>query len=326
MPPARMDRALWVNRLSAEPARRSCRVVRTGVALVVIALAATVTAEAQDLEPRAYTNTPVGMNFLLLGYAYTQGDVAFDASAPIKDAELTVHGAILGYARSIDVFGQAGKFDVLLPYASLSGTAMVLGQPKERDVSGLGDPRVRFSVLLYGAPALSLAEFASYTPDFIVGASLAVTMPLGQYDSDKLVNIGTNRWAVKPELGLSKRLGSFTLELIPSVTFYSRNNDFLGSKTLEVDPLFATQAHVIYYTRMGLWAALDATYYVGGRSTIDGKAGESQETLRVGATLAIPINRYNSVKLYGSTGAVGRADGNFNLLGIAWQLRWGGGL
>jgi hypothetical protein len=297
-----------------------------GVALVV-ALAAGVTAEAQDLEPRAYANAPVGLNFLILGYGYSRGDVALDSSVPIEDAELTAHGAFLAYARALDVWGRAGKLDVVLPYGWVSGTATVAGQPREREVSGPGDPRARFSVLLYGAPALSLTEFADYTPDFIVGASLAVTVPLGQYDADKLVNIGTNRWSVKPELGISKTLGAFTLELATSVTFYTENDDFLGGRTLERDPLYAVQGHVIYHTRRGVWAAVDVTYYTGGHTTIDGgERSERQENLRLGATIAIPVDRRNSVKLYGSIGAIARLGGDFDTVGIAWQYRWGGGL
>ncbi len=297
----------------------------TGIALVVGLAAGTVVVEAQELEPRAYANAPVGLNFLILGYGYSRGDVSFESSVPIEDAKLTVHGAFLAYARALDVWGRAGKIDVVLPYAWVSGTARVAGELREREVSGLGDPRVRFSVLLYGGPALSATEYAGYTPDLIVGASLAVRAPLGQYDSDKLVNIGTNRWSVKPELGVSKTLGPFTLEVDTSVTFYTTNDDFFGGRTLERDPLYAVQGHVIYQTRWGVWAALDATYYTGGRTTIDGKRGEQSENLRLGATVAIPIDRRNSLKLYGSTGAISRAGGNFDTLGIAWQYRWGAG-
>lgn len=296
----------------------------TGVT-AIIALAARATVEAQELEPRAYANAPVGLNFLILGYGYSQGDVAVDSSAPIEDAKLTVHGAILAYVRALDVWGRAGKLDVVLPYGWVSGKATVAGQPREREVSGLGDPRVRFSVLLYGAPALSSTEFVRYTPDLIVGASLAVTAPLGQYDSDKLVNVGTNHWSVKPEVGISKTLGAFTLELTTSVTFYTANEDFFGGKTLKRDPLYAVQGHVIYHTRWGVWAAVDATYYTGGRTTIDGERGEPLQNLRLGTTIAIPIDRRNSVKLYGSTGVISRVGGNFDTVGFAWQYRWGAG-
>ncbi|MGH7302155.1 MAG: transporter [Candidatus Rokuibacteriota bacterium] len=298
---------------------------RPGVALLAALLLGATIAQAQELEPRAYANTPVGLNFLILGYAYTTGEVALDTSAPIEDGEVAVHSAFLAYARSLGVWGRAAKLDLVLPYAWLSGSAKFAGEPVTREVSGLGDPRARFSWLFYGAQALTLDEFEDYTSDLILGASIAVTAPLGRYDSDKLVNIGTNRWSFKPELGVSKTFGPVTLELAPSVTFFTDNDDFLG-KRLQRDPLYAVQGHVIYHTRRGLWVAFDATYYGGGRVTIDGVEGESLQHVRVGGTLALPINRYNSVKLNASTGAYARVGGNFTTATIAWQFRWGGGL
>lgn len=299
---------------------------RAGAALLVALLATAVTADAQELEPRAYANTPVGLNFLILGYGYTTGTVALDTSAPIEDGKITVHSAVLAYARALDVWGRAGKLDVVLPYAWLSGSATFAGRPESREVEGLGDPQVRFTYLFYGAPALKLDQFTGYDPGLIVGASLAVRVPLGQYDSDKLVNIGTNRWSVRPEIGISKTFGPLTLELDSSVTFYTDNDDFFRGRKLQRDPLYAVQGHVIYHTRFGLWAALDATFYGGGRTTIDGVEGESQQNARVGGTLAIPINRYNSLKISASTGAYSRIGGNFTTAAIAWQFRWGGGL
>jgi hypothetical protein len=297
-----------------------------GVVLAAIGLFAAMTAEAQQLEPRAYSNTPVGMNFLILGYGYTTGDVSLDTSLPIEDAKFTVHNAFLAYARALDVWGRSGKLDLVLPYAWLSGSTKIAGRPISTEVSGLGDPQVRFSYLFYGAPALTLQEFEDYTPDFILGGSVAVTAPLGQYDSDRLVNIGTNRWSFKPEIGISKTFGPVTLELEPSATFYTDNDNFFGGRKVQRDPLYAVQGHVIYHTPHGLWAALDATYYGGGRTTIDGVPGQSLQDVRVGGTLAIPIDRHNSIKLSASTGAYARTGGNFTTAAIAWQFRWGGGL
>jgi hypothetical protein len=299
---------------------------RAGAALVLIALAAAARCEAQDLEPRAYSNAPVGLNFLILGYAFSHGTVAVDSAAPIEDAKLNSHAAVLGYAHVFSLWGRSSKIDLALPYAWVSGTATVAGEGRERHVSGLGDPRVRVSTLLYGAPALSVEEFADYQPDLIIGASLTVTLPLGQYDQQHVVNVGTNRWSFKPELGVSKTFGPLTLELAPSITFFTDNNDFLGGGKLKKDPLYAVQGHVIYHTRFGLWAAVDATYYGGGRTTINGEPGTEPQNLRLGGTLAVPVNRYNSVKLYATTGAYSRAGGNFTTAGIAWQFRWGGGL
>jgi hypothetical protein len=283
-------------------------------------------AYAQDLEPRAYVNTPIGLNFLIAGYGYASGGVATDPSLPLQNAHLQTHGLVLAYARSLDVWGKSGKVDVVLPYAWLSGSADVAGQPREREVSGFGDPRLRFSVNLYGAPALSLQEFASYRQDLIIGASLQVSLPLGQYDPDKLVNIGTNRWSVKPEFGISKAWGPLTLEATAGVTFYTTNDDFFGGKSRAQAPLYAVQGHLIYNFGAGVWGGVDGTYYTGGRTTTDGvKNNDFQGNTRLGFTFALPVNRHNSVKLYASTGVSTRTGSNFNAGGIAWQYRWGGG-
>jgi hypothetical protein len=280
---------------------------------------------AQDLEPRAYINTPVGLNFLIAGYSYTTGNVATDHALPIEDAELTLHTGLLAYARSLDFWGRSGKVDVILPYSGLSGTARFLGEEREREVSGFHDPRLRLSVNLYGAPALSFEEFAAYKQDLIVGVSLAVTAPLGQYDSDKAVNLGTNRWSFKPELGISKDLGPVSLELAAAATVYTRNDDFLG-RTREQAPLYSLQGNVVYAIGWGIWGAVTVTYVMGGRTTVDGREGDDrQDNFRVGATLALPVSRHHSVKVYGATGAATRRGGEFDVIGIAWQYRWGKG-
>ena len=203
-------------------------------------------AHAQALEPRSYANTPVGINFVLLGYGYTEGDVGFDASSPIKDAKVHVHAGLLAYARSLDVWGLSGKVLAVLPMAEASGTAKVRGQEGDRQVFGLGDPLLRVSVNVYGAPALSMAEFPTYRQDIIVGASLQMTAPLGQYDSSKLLNVGSNRWSFKPELGVSKAWGPVILEVIPAITFFTNNDDFFNGKTLQQDPIYSVQGHLIY--------------------------------------------------------------------------------
>lgn len=281
----------------------------------------------QDLEPRAYANTPVGLNFLIAGYSHMWGGVTIDPTIPLKDARLAVESAVFAYARSLEVFGQSGKFDVVLPAAWLSGTASYAGQPREREISGLADPKFRFSANLYGAPALSLAEFADYQQDVIVGASVQVSAPGGQYDPEKLVNLGTHRWSVKTELGVSKRLGSLTLELSGEGTFYTDNDRFLGRHTRSQDPIYAVQGHLIYSFDYGIWGSLDGTYYAGGSTRVDGgPSRDPQENTRVGATLALPVSRNHSIKLYGSTGVLARTGSNFDQVGIAWQYRFGGGL
>ncbi len=295
------------------------------IALFALGFAAGVS--AQDLEPRAYVNTPVGMNFLVAGYGFAEGGVEADPSVPLDNAHIRTNVAVLAYARALDVFGMSGKFDVIVPYAWASGHAEYNGQAKERSISGFGDPRFRFSVNFYGAPALSLPEFSKYEQDLIVGATLQVTPPLGQYDGTKLLNIGANRWAIRPELGASKALGPFTLEIATDVTFYTDNDNFFGGRHLEQDPIYSVQGHVVYRLRSGIWMAVDGNYYFGGRTTTDGVRGNDlQQNSRFGLTLALPVNKHNSVKLYGSTGVSTRTGSDFDAVGLAWQYRWGGGL
>jgi hypothetical protein len=186
---------------------------------------------------------------------------------------------------------------------------------------------LRFSVNLYGAPALSLKEFVGYRQDLLIGASLQISAPLGQYDADRLVNIGNHRWTIKPELGISKALGPLTLELDASVSFYTDNHDFFGDQTRAQNPIYSVQGHAIYSLRSGIWVAVDGTYYTGGRTTIDGVEGNDlQHNSRVGLTIALPVNRRNSLKLYASTGVSTRTGSDFDTVGVAWQYRWGGGL
>lgn len=284
-------------------------------------------AQAQDIEPRAYSNAPVGVNFLIAGYAYTEGAVPFDASLPVKNAQLKTSNAVLAYARVLDLWGMSGKFDAIVPYTWLSGTAEVRGAPFERIVDGLADARFRLSVNLYGAPALTLNEFRNYEQDLIVGASLQVSMPSGQYDNNRVVNIGTNRWSFKPEVGISQAIGPWTLESQAAATFFTDNRDFFGGNTRSQDPVYSLQGHVIYGSRNGVWGSLDVTYFTGGRTTLNGVAGDDlQQNWRVGGTLAFPVDINNSVKLYASKGVSARTDNNYDLIGIAWQYRWGAGL
>ena len=185
-----------------------CRAWYLKVSATALAVGILSVAHAQEIEPRAYSNAPIGVNFLIAGYAYTEGAVPFDTSLPVKNANLKTSSALLAYARVLDLWGKSAKFDAILPYTWLSGSAEREGEPVERNVSGFADPRFRLSVNLYGAPALTLQEFKDYEQDLIVGASLQVSVPSGQYDESKLVNIGTNRWFFKPEVGVFASLGS----------------------------------------------------------------------------------------------------------------------
>jgi hypothetical protein len=284
-------------------------------------------AAAQDIEPRTYFNAPIGINFLIAGYVYTQGALQFDSALEITDADLRTSNAVLAYARVFELGGKQAMVDVIVPYTGLSGTALYQGDPVERSVSGFANPAVRLVWNFHGAPALSLEEFRAWTPELVIGASLRVSAPWSQYDSSRLVNIGTNRWSFKPEIGLSKNFGPWALEGSLAATFYTVNDDFFGGRRREQDPLYAVQGHAIHSFRGGSWLSVDATYYAGGRSTLNGVVkADLQQNWRAGVTYAIPIDRKNSVKLYASTGFSDRTGNSFDLVGIAWQHRWGEGM
>ena len=299
-----------------------------GGALTAWALAAGAPiAHAQSIEPRAYSNAPIGVNFVIAAYAYTQGGVPFDPSLPVKNPQLETSNAILAYARVLDFWGKSGTFGAIVPYTWLSGKAEVAGQTFSREVDGLADSRFRVSVNLYGAPALTLKEFANYRQDLIIGASLEVLAPTGQYDPSRLVNIGTNRWSFSPEVGVSKAMGPWTLEFAAGATLYTDNDNFFGGHTRSQAPLYSMHGHAIYSFRTGIWISFDVTYLTGGRTTVDGTRNDDlQQNWRLGGTLTIPVNVRNSVKLYASSGVSSRTGNDYDLVGIAWQYRWGAGL
>ncbi len=284
------------------------------------------TLHAQDLEPRAYSNSPIGLNFVIAGYGYASGTVLTDPSLPLENVSNQSHVGVLGFATTFGAFGQSGQFGLIVPYASIAAKGLVLGLPHTRYVDGFADTAFRLSMNFVGAPALTAAEFKDYHQDFIFGMSLRVTAPLSQYDGEKLVNIGTNRWSFKPEIGFSKAFGPWTVELDPGVTFYTDNRDFFGGRTREVAPLYSVQSGLSYTFAPGGWVALNAGYFKGARTTVDEVESDvEQQGIRIGGTLVLPLNRYQSVKLYSISGYNAHREHDFQAFGIAWQYRWGGG-
>jgi hypothetical protein len=206
-------------------------------------------AATQELEPRALVNAPVGMNFFVAAGGYLYGNVLLDPALPIEDGNAHLGTLGLGYARSIGVFGLAGKISLGVPTATGQWSALIDGEEVTTSRSGFGDPTVKMSLNFVGSPALRLSEFRSYRQSTVVGASFASTIPLGQYDSDKLINLGSNRWSFAPRLGCSRVLGRWVVEGYAGASFYTRNNEFFGGKELTQEPFFDLQAHAIYLIR-----------------------------------------------------------------------------
>jgi hypothetical protein len=297
------------------------------LALLGLLLTAATSSQAQDIEPRAYSNAPIDVNFLIGGYVYTQGSLPTDPAIPLTNSRLTTSSAVLGYGHVFEFLGQSAKINVGAAYVGLGGSAVFAGQPIQRSVQGLSDTSVKVAANLYGAPAMNLKEFMSYRQDLILGASLTVIMPTGQYDSSRLVNIGSNRWSFRPELGASQAFGPLTIELSAGPIFFADNRNFLNGRVRSQAPIASGQAHAIYDFGGGIWAALNAQYFTGGSTAIDAEGNDDlQSNWRLGATLALPLNANFSLKLAASKGVSARTGNNYDLIGAFVQYRWGAGL
>ena len=280
-------------------------------------------AAAQELEPRAYSNAPVGTTFALASYTRLSGDVLFDPSLPVKNVDAKIDGLTLGYAKFFALFGRSANFSVALPYVSGDLKGDVLDAPTEVQRAGIGDLRLRGAMNLFGHRAMTPAEFVKQTDVLSGGASLSVIAPTGQYDATRFVNVGTNRWAAKPEVGLSYPVGRWFTEASFGVWFFGDNDDYRSGHRRSQDPLQVYQLHAGYNFRPGLWLAVDYGRYVGGRTAVDGVANDdAQNNSRIGVVLSMPVAPGWSTKLGYSKGTVVRAGGDYDIFTIALQYRW----
>lgn len=300
----------------------------TGFALIVImTLCVMANVSAQTLEPRAYSNAPVGLNFVAIGYQRSEGGLIFDPSLDITDAISNVDVLITAYVRTLNVAGMSAKAGVVLPYAGLYASGRIEGDFRSREVTGLVDPSFYFSLNMLGAPALNLKDFFSYKQDTIVGFTLKVTPPIGDYEKDKIINIGTNRWSIKPEFGLSKALNRWLFEGAVAATFYTDNDEFAINKTRQQDAVYSIQGHLTYTFKNKIWLSYGMTYFTGGETRVAGVvSNDLQDNSRTGFTAAIPINKYHSLKILASTGLSTRTGTDYDSISLLWQYRWGGGL
>jgi len=292
-------------------------------AVLTLFLGGLKTAQAQQLEPRAYSPAPIGLNIIGLGALYTSGDVVTDDASPIQNASARVYSLAPYYGHTFGLLGRQSSITVVTPYAYATAHGDVQTVNMSISRSGLADPQARFAVNLIGGPALTPQEFLEHKPETTLGASLTVVAPFGQYDPSKLINLGTNRWAFKPELGLSQPVGNWVFEIYAGVWLFEANNNFYGGQVKRQDPLQSFQAHIGYDVRPGLWAALDFTYYSGGETTLNGTPqNDRQGNTRGGLTFSVPIKKDQSLKLTWSRGVSTRIGSSFDTIGAAWQLIW----
>ena len=229
---------------------------------------------AQELEPRRWSHLPTGTNFAGGGYAYTKGDISFDPVLRIENVEMEMHTWAVKYIRTFKLFQKSARIDFTQAYQEGRWTGLVDGVPSSIKRSGLSDSVLRFAINLYGAPPLEGKEFAAYRAkvdvETIFGTALVVQLPTGDYMDDKLINLGTNRFTFRPQLGVVHNRGKWSMELTGEVYLYTDNNDFFNGNKLEQDPYYTIQTHLVYNFRPGLWTAASAGYGYGGKSTVSG--------------------------------------------------------
>lgn len=279
---------------------------------------------AQELEPRAYAANPIGAAFLVVGWSRSTGSVVTDPTLPISDIKATVDAVPAGVGYTFSVAGKTAQAVVALPYGWAEVSGRVFEQSGTINRSGLADTRIRFAVNLRGNDAMGLRDFVKEPRHTIIGASVVVSAPTGQYYRDKLINVGTNRWAAKPELGISVPKGKWDLDAYFGAWLFAPNNDYFpgGTKRTQA-PMAALQGHGAYTFRPQLWLAADGTWYVGGAATVgNGDPTERVDNVRLGLTLSLPAGRQQSLKLAYSAGATVRTGTDFKTFSVAFSRVW----
>jgi hypothetical protein len=263
------------------------------------------------------------VNFLIAVAGHSEGGVLTDPSLPVTDIEAKIDALGLGYGRTFGIAGHSANVALALPYITVDASGNIGEQRTEVTREGLGDAKLRLAMNLIGGPVMTPREFAQREPKTTLGVSVTLNLPTGEYLPDKLVNIGTHRWAAKTELGLTHPIGKWLLEGYVGAWWFQDNDDFFGGQRREQDPLAGIQAHVSYTFKPRLWLALNTTYYQGGQTTINGVSKDDrQSNSRAGLTFSMPLGKDYSLKFNWSRGATTRIGSNFTTYGIGLQYAW----
>jgi hypothetical protein len=279
---------------------------------------------SQDLTPRAYVITPTGSHAVIFSSSFSSGRVLVDPTVPVEDAKGTFQVPAVGFYQSFDFAGRSANVAIVVPYARGDFSATLNGSVRQAYRSGLADVRVRVAVNLSGARAMSVGDYMKWTERRLVGVSLTVSIPTGQYDSARAINTGTNRWGFNPEVGLTRRWGRWVADWYLGIWFFAANHAYFpGAATRTQSPAGSVEGHLGYYVKPRFWISADANFWTGNRSTIDGVGRrDTQRNSRVGATASIPISRGHAAKLSYSQGAYVTTGGAYRTTTVGWQYSW----
>jgi hypothetical protein len=279
---------------------------------------------AQEFEPRTYSVTPPGLNFVSLGYGFANGAVFLDPSLPVDDVDADVHLVVARYVRTLELFGLPSKVKVVLPWSSGHWEGLIEDEFGVRDATGLGDARLVLEMQFTGADPSEIPVPAADRDETVWGARLQVITPTGDYDSSELINLGANRWGLIPEIGFGHPIGKWSIEGAIGAWIFGDNDDFYNGHRFEQDPLLVAKFHAIRSIRPGFWWAFAAGYGYGGRTTVDGVSRDTiQRNWRLAFVLAYPIRSNQGLMLSIGSGGNFGAGTDFDTISVGYQLSWG---
>jgi hypothetical protein len=293
--------------------------------VATILLACVVNSHAQELEPRAYGIAPVRTTIGLVQVGGSKGDILFDPAVGVTYAEADLKIVTAGFGYTFDFGGRQARILTVVPAAFGNITANAGGQSQRQELRGLADPRVRFSIGLKGAPARSaseIAEIARSRRRSAMGAAVTFMLPLGQYNPEQVANLGYNRWAFKPEFGISQTINRWTLDGAAGVWLFTINSAYFpGGRRKEQSSVASFQGHLSYALPNRAWIALDGAFFTGGETRVEGTVNpDRQENTRLGTTFSLPIGRLQSIKFAYSTGLRTLHGTDFDNFSVTWQL------
>ena len=272
-----------------------------GLLLSLLLFAAPVMAQLDGT--RVYWPLPKNMNVLAIHTVSGTVNATLtnlNFIQPSLDIENQLY--LLTYTRSQPIFGRSFMVTASLPAGVIKTDSSLPLPTNDPFVHGIGDPSLSATINLFGAPGLMLREYARYDLRTVAWLSVNTTFPLGQYDAEEPLNVGSNQTKLRFAVPMVHALGPWvagdrtTLEVTPSLTWLSDNDDNQG-QTLEQDPLFAVESHLTRDITRNAALSLDYSYIRFGASTrTDNASGvvsgttEAQASHLLGLTLNMKIN------------------------------------
>jgi hypothetical protein len=279
---------------------------------------------AQDMEPRSYAVVPAGLHALAFSYTYSSGNVITEGSSPVQNLKVTNNVLNLGFVQTFALFNKLARIAIGLPYGFLDGTAKFRGVDTAGSRSGFYDGRIKIGMNLFGSPVLSPVNFIKFQEHTVLGISLVISVPVGQYFPSKLINLGSNRWGFKPEIGASHREGRLFYEVYAGIWLYTNNDEYFQKTSLSQKSLYSFQAHVDYTFKHGKYLALNGGFAEGGETYIDNvQQNNVSQNWRIGGTFSTSVfDKHQSIKAMINTGIATRAGQNYTAFTLVYQYSW----